>query len=84
MTAARTKGNAMKIRTDRKNNAAEAYSRKHADIQEKLERLVEALRDHSDRQSESPDDWGFVGSLGHVAATLDEMLSFVESRPVRR
>ena len=54
--------------------AATTYTQRQANARALISRLTAALDAHAERASERPDDWGFVGDVGSVEATLQELV----------
>ena len=55
--------------------APATYAQRQANARALISRLTAALDTHAGRASERPDDWGFVGDLGSVEATLKELVA---------
>lgn len=54
-----------------------AYTARYGEITQKAERLMDLLREHKDRQTADPGNWGLVGDLGHVDVELGRLVRFL-------
>ena len=61
--------------TNTKQTAAAAYSQKIAITQDLLKRLAARLAEHELQQAAKPQDWGYVGDLGHINEELAQVLA---------
>ena len=61
--------------TNTKQTAATAYSQKNAISQDLLKRIAGRLAEHQVQQAAKPQDWGFVGDLGHINEQLAQILA---------
>ena len=61
--------------TNTKHTAAAAYSQKNVITHDLLKRIATRLAEHGVQQAAKPQDWGFVGDLGHVNEELAQVLA---------
>jgi len=61
--------------------ARAAYQQRREQLDAQLAQLKEALRDHRVRAANHADDWGYPGSLGHIAEILEQALTFLGVAP---
>ena len=61
--------------TNSKQTAAAAYSLKNAITHDLLKRIAARLAEHELQQAAKPQDWGFVGDLGHINEELAQVLA---------
>ena len=61
--------------TETKQTAAAAYSQKNAITHDLLKRIATRLAEHEIQQAAKPQDWGFVGDLGHINEELAQVLA---------
>jgi len=60
-----------------KKTAHETYRERKNDIAVLLDLIGQELLRDSGEEAKDPDDWGRAGDLGHVCATLKEVLVFL-------
>lgn len=58
-------------------NATETYQARRQEIDAKIARLQDLLKDMDENQAADPKNWGFAGSAGHVSSELDAILDFI-------
>ena len=61
--------------TNTKQTAAAAYSQKNAITRDLLKRIATRLTEHELQQAAKPQDWGYVGDLGHINEELAQVLA---------
>ena len=61
--------------TNTKQTAATAYNQKNAITHDLLKRIATRLAEHEVEQAAKPQDWGFVGDLGHITEELAQVLA---------
>ena len=61
----------------REPSARDAYKERNAKALKRLESLKQAVIRHGKSFKDDESDWGFVGDLGHVIETLDELCAFM-------
>jgi hypothetical protein len=81
MTESRKNMEATRVKRQLKQTAAERYADHQKDIGMLLDLVAEELRVHAETAAKKPQDWGYVGDLGHIRESLQEILkSFLISR----
>jgi len=67
----------MAKRNEQTETAAQAYTRRAAEIDSQIKTLLEALAAHRRGHEARPWDWGFTGDLGHVQELLVNINDFL-------
>jgi hypothetical protein len=60
-------------------NALSDYTDKKQSVEHLLREIGKELVRHSRDSAENPDNYGYVGDLGHVESKLNEILRFLVS-----
>ena len=60
--------------------AAAAYSQKNVITRDLLKRIATRLAEHEVEQAAKPQDWGYVGDLGHITEELAQVLAAIGDR----
>jgi hypothetical protein len=63
-----------------KQTAAACYAERHAECQDLLKRIADALEQHKREQAADPANWGHAGDLGHVSEQLAHVLASLGDR----
>jgi len=61
--------------------ASAAYQQRREQIDAQLVQLTAALREQQAGAANHPGDWGYPGSLGHIAEILEQALTFLGVAP---
>jgi hypothetical protein len=65
-----------------KQTAAEAYAVRHAECAGLLKRIAAQLKEHRNRQTVEPRNWGYAGDLDYAAEQLAYVLAHLGDRSV--
>jgi hypothetical protein len=63
-----------------KQTAAACYAERHAECQDLLKRIADALEQHKREQTADSANWGHAGDLGHVSEELAYVLAALGDR----
>jgi len=58
-------------------DATREYTKRSAELREKIGRLNAALDVHAEKHQRHPDHWGRVGDLGRCHELVDKLLQFL-------
>ena len=61
-------------RTKRAETAMEAYKSRRVKLEQLVNDLQAMLAEHDQRQQADPNNWGYIGDLGHYIELLEELL----------
>lgn len=61
-------------------SARAAYKERNAKCHDLLKAIADRLDHHTTAQAQLPDDWAYVGDLGHVSEQLSQILAHLDGR----
>ena len=61
-----------------KESADQEYQRRSKDVAKMLAQIKKEVAKHNKKQKQDPQNWGFVGDMGHVYSELVDIHSFLQ------
>jgi hypothetical protein len=58
--------------------ANEKYKEVLSQLEENLELLKEKINKHSQKQSEEPHHWGYVGDISYINEKIENVVEFIK------